>query len=106
MQSLGFDNYVEPLKIYLQKYRESMKGEKPGEGLDGSININLGDGTSFQMDEKVDILTSALTTSAQASSTSEVKPGVSAGQDSVIFYTTPSARGGNNTEFTIQWKEN
>lgn len=22
MSSLGFDNYVEPLKIYLQKYRE------------------------------------------------------------------------------------
>jgi len=28
MQSLGFDNYMEPLKAYLQKYRESMKGEK------------------------------------------------------------------------------
>lgn len=22
MQTLGFDNYVEPLKLYLQKYRE------------------------------------------------------------------------------------
>lgn len=30
MQSLGFDNYVEPLKIYLQKYRET--GVKPVEG--------------------------------------------------------------------------
>jgi len=28
MSSLGFDNYVEPLKIYLQKYREAMKGDK------------------------------------------------------------------------------
>lgn len=28
MQTLGFDNYVEPLKLYLQKYRESIKGEK------------------------------------------------------------------------------
>ncbi|XP_070557667.1 nuclear transcription factor Y subunit beta-like [Ptychodera flava] len=28
MSTLGFDNYVEPLKTYLQKYRESMKGEK------------------------------------------------------------------------------
>ncbi|XP_055953555.1 nuclear transcription factor Y subunit beta-like [Argiope bruennichi] len=28
MSTLGFDNYVEPLKLYLQKYRESMKGEK------------------------------------------------------------------------------
>ena len=25
MSTLGFDNYVEPLKIYLQKYRESVK---------------------------------------------------------------------------------
>lgn len=28
MSTLGFDNYVEPLKMYLQKYRESTKGEK------------------------------------------------------------------------------
>ncbi|XP_077994263.1 nuclear transcription factor Y subunit beta-like [Glandiceps talaboti] len=28
MSTLGFDNYVEPLKTYLQKYRQSMKGEK------------------------------------------------------------------------------
>jgi len=28
MSSLGFDNYVEPLKQYLQKYREAMKGER------------------------------------------------------------------------------
>lgn len=27
MANLGFDNYVEPLKIYLQKYRESVKCE-------------------------------------------------------------------------------
>lgn len=29
MSSLGFDKYVEPLKVYLNKYRESIKGEKP-----------------------------------------------------------------------------
>ncbi|XP_052781704.1 nuclear transcription factor Y subunit beta-like isoform X2 [Mya arenaria] len=29
MSTLGFDSYVEPLKMYLQKYRESMKGDKP-----------------------------------------------------------------------------
>lgn len=29
MTTLGFDNYVEPLKIYLQKYREATKGENP-----------------------------------------------------------------------------
>uniref|UniRef100_A0A6M2DPI6 Nuclear transcription factor Y subunit beta n=1 Tax=Xenopsylla cheopis TaxID=163159 RepID=A0A6M2DPI6_XENCH len=28
MAALGFDNYVEPLKLYLQKYRETAKGEK------------------------------------------------------------------------------
>lgn len=28
MSTLGFDSYVEPLKIYLQKYRESTKSDK------------------------------------------------------------------------------
>lgn len=28
MSTLGFDSYVEPLKLYLQKYRESVKVEK------------------------------------------------------------------------------
>merc|ERR1712241_730175 len=34
MSTLGFDNYVEPLKLYLQKYREAMKGDKASEGFD------------------------------------------------------------------------
>mmetsp|Transcript_15323 Transcript_15323/g.21157 ORF Transcript_15323/g.21157 Transcript_15323/m.21157 type:complete len:193 (+) Transcript_15323:162-740(+) len=29
MSTLGFDKYVDPLKLYLAKYRESVKGEKP-----------------------------------------------------------------------------
>lgn len=29
MTTLGFDNYVEPLKMYLQKYREATKGDNP-----------------------------------------------------------------------------
>lgn len=33
MSTLGFDNYVEPLKLYLQKYRECSKGEKSITGL-------------------------------------------------------------------------
>ncbi|XP_038067527.1 transcriptional activator HAP3-like isoform X1 [Patiria miniata] len=33
MSTLGFDNYVEPLKLYLQKYRDSMKGEKTMVGM-------------------------------------------------------------------------
>lgn len=34
MSVLGFDNYVEPLKLFLQKYRESMKGDKLPEQFD------------------------------------------------------------------------
>ena len=30
MQTLGFDNYLEPLRIYLQKYRDSLKDDKDG----------------------------------------------------------------------------
>lgn len=29
MSTLGFDKYVEPLKIYLGKYRESVRGDRP-----------------------------------------------------------------------------
>ncbi len=29
MSTLGFDRYVEPLKIYLNKYREAVRGDKP-----------------------------------------------------------------------------
>jgi nuclear transcription Y subunit beta len=28
MQTLGFDNYIEPLKLYLQKYRDGTKGDR------------------------------------------------------------------------------
>jgi hypothetical protein len=34
MSTLGFDKYVEPLKLYLQKYREAMKGDKGGKDDD------------------------------------------------------------------------
>nr|CAG4646581.1 EOG090X0DUU [Macrothrix elegans] len=36
MSTLGFDNYVEPLKTYLQRYRESIKGDRAagGEGYE------------------------------------------------------------------------
>ncbi|KAG7320486.1 hypothetical protein KOW79_016339 [Hemibagrus wyckioides] len=33
MSTLGFDMYVEPLKLYLQKFREAMKGEKGISGV-------------------------------------------------------------------------
>merc|ERR1711983_124423 len=59
MSTLGFDNYVEPLKLYLQKYRESMKGERqPGDGFEeiddvisasGLQNISATDGAGNQV---------------------------------------------------------
>jgi nuclear transcription Y subunit beta len=32
MQNLGFDDYLEPLRLYLQRYRECMKGDKTKTG--------------------------------------------------------------------------
>jgi len=32
MSTLGFDKYVEPLKLYLAKYREAVRGDKPDKG--------------------------------------------------------------------------
>jgi len=29
MSTLGFDKYVEPLKLYLSKYRDAVRGDKP-----------------------------------------------------------------------------
>ena len=36
MSTLGFDKYVEPLKLYLAKYREAVRGDKPEKGGGGS----------------------------------------------------------------------
>ena len=109
MQTLGFDNYVEPLKIYLQKYRESIKGDKTGvgEGLDGA-SITLGDGSFMILDDKVEMLnptTGLGTAQGSSSTTNDVKPGLglspnTPGLDSnnpVIFYSTS----GDN-EFSIE----
>ncbi|CAN6448391.1 unnamed protein product [Victoria cruziana] len=45
MRKLGFDDYVEPLSVYLQKFRE-MEGERGGmrvvEGLTGSMRKDIG----------------------------------------------------------------
>ncbi|KAL7646855.1 UNVERIFIED_CONTAM: hypothetical protein RMT77_002111 [Armadillidium vulgare] len=46
MNALGFENYVEPLKLYLQKYREANKGEKEG-GIEGSFEADYSTITSF-----------------------------------------------------------
>ncbi|KAM8910478.1 nuclear transcription factor Y, beta a isoform 1-T1 [Spinachia spinachia] len=45
MSTLGFDMYVEPLKLYLQKFREAMKGEKGIPGVPG------GDGLGDELTE-------------------------------------------------------
>ena len=42
MSTLGFDNYVEPLKAYLQKYRE----------VSGQQKINLDDRVSLSVRER------------------------------------------------------
>ncbi len=45
MQTLGFDNYIDPLKVYLAKYRDAQKGEKPQPGnvsAQGMVNALLG----------------------------------------------------------------
>lgn len=47
MSTLGFDKYVEPLKVYLAKYRESVKLEKPdrkGKQGDGSEAMSTSGG--------------------------------------------------------------
>merc|ERR1712168_1019365 len=41
MSTLGFDSYVEPLKVYLQKYRESTKSDKgltPGQVAEAGLD--------------------------------------------------------------------
>ena len=35
MSTLGFDKYVEPLKTYLGKYREAVRGDKPEKQASG-----------------------------------------------------------------------
>ena len=35
MSTLGFDKYVEPLKLYLSKYRDAVRGDKPEKGGGG-----------------------------------------------------------------------
>lgn len=46
MSTLGFDKYVEPLKIYLSKYREAIRGDKPDAkvGVGGGVGVAGGSG--------------------------------------------------------------
>ncbi|CAL9166540.1 unnamed protein product [Musa hybrid cultivar] len=45
MTTLGFENYVEPLKVYLQRFRE-MEGEKAGGGAASSSQSQPKDGSN------------------------------------------------------------
>jgi len=42
MSTLGFDKYVEPLKLYLSKYREAIRGDKP----DNASKTGAGSGSA------------------------------------------------------------
>lgn len=44
MSTLGFDKYVEPLKLYLSKYREAVRGDKPEKGGGSSGGASGGGG--------------------------------------------------------------
>mmetsp|Transcript_36908 Transcript_36908/g.86197 ORF Transcript_36908/g.86197 Transcript_36908/m.86197 type:complete len:180 (-) Transcript_36908:269-808(-) len=53
MSTLGFDKYVEPLKIYLVKYREAVKGERGGErGTTG--DVTEGGGKRQKLNSEID----------------------------------------------------
>merc|ERR1712189_45673 len=52
MSTLGFDSYVEPLKISLSKYRDSLKTEKTGLGVvqevdEAMVAMAGGDNTTY-----------------------------------------------------------
>jgi len=54
MSTLGFDRYIDPLKVYLGKYRDAVKGDKPekkqgkkGDGLDDQYMDALEDEDSY-----------------------------------------------------------
>jgi len=46
MSTLGFDKYVEPLKLYLAKYREAVRGDKPDGGGRAAVVTGGETGTS------------------------------------------------------------
>ncbi|KAL4624965.1 nuclear transcription factor Y subunit beta isoform X1 [Arapaima gigas] len=72
MSTLGFDMYVEPLKLHLQKFREAMKGEK---GVT-SVAVNEGTGEELTDDSFTQLSTGLITTDGQ--------------QQNVMVYTTAS----------------
>jgi nuclear transcription Y subunit beta len=63
MSTLGFDRYVEPLKVYLAKYREAVRGDKPekssspggGGGGGGGVSIGRPPATSSSVGDGVGV---------------------------------------------------
>ncbi|KNC84010.1 hypothetical protein SARC_03771 [Sphaeroforma arctica JP610] len=53
MQSLGFDQYIEPLKMYLQAYRESIKGDRGLEAPNAPAAIMGADGQQQWQQQQV-----------------------------------------------------
>ena len=53
MTTLGFDNYVEPLKLYLQKYREATKGDNPPGSTSGNGDRKSESGHSTIYEEQL-----------------------------------------------------
>ena len=66
MSTLGFDNYVEPLKLYLQKYREAMKGDKQ-DGEPGEFDIVSDDIAGIYRIQEEDIMRSNISAIARES---------------------------------------
>jgi nuclear transcription Y subunit beta len=61
MSTLGFDSYVEPLKIFLSKYRDSLKTEKSGLGAvaeleEGMVSISEHPSAAFTRPQTVSII--------------------------------------------------
>lgn len=52
MTTLGFDRYIEPLKIYLSKYRDAVKSDRPEKKVPGGGVKKPGDGDSPVMSYK------------------------------------------------------
>ncbi|XP_014787827.2 nuclear transcription factor Y subunit beta, partial [Octopus bimaculoides] len=61
MSTLGFDDYVDPLKLYLQKYRESAKGEK-----EMNPNAIMGENAVEELDEAYTTLANNILSTEQS----------------------------------------
>lgn len=106
MQNLGFENYVEPLKLYLSKYREAAKGDK---GLSAVLNFEVKhDPNSYLVDggsaggsvsnaaasTTNSSLSNPSTTQTAQQSVSALLQQLSSGPQQIFFQTVPSQGAG------------